>query len=347
MYAAYVVRVLFLIGAFCAGLGVAAAFPDLRLNNWFAVLTAALAACLVVVEIVFQKRYLETLVALFFGLVLGLIASSVIFRLLELLIPHYYDKAVQPLIPIVLLFLCYVTISIVMQTKDRMRFVVPYVDFSHQGRKRGGYVLDSSVLVDGRMIELSRTPLLDGDFVVPRFVLNELQTLADSAEALKRARGRRGLDAVGRLRANPRVILRIEETDYPSLPGVDQKLLRLVRAGDGVLCTADFNLTKIARIENIEVLALQEIAAAMRPSVMPGETAVIEITRPGEERGQGVGFLEDGTMVVVENSRSLVGRRVAVEVVRFLTTAGGRIVFAKPLHENSYGNKEGGVKNVE
>lgn len=329
MYAANVARALFIIGAFFVGRGVTDAFPNLHLGLWFALLCVALAACLVAVEIVFRRRYLETIVAVFFGLVLGLLATWVFIGLLRLLIPHYYDAAVQPLIPVGLLFFCYFSITIVLQSKDRLRFVVPYVDFAHQGRRRGGFVLDSSVLIDGRLVELARTPLLDADLVVPRFVLSELHMLADSADPLKRARGRRGLDAVGRLRLHPLVVMRLDETDYPDLNGADEKLLRLTQTRDGVLCTNDLNLTKLAHIENIETLSLQEIAAIMRPNIMPGDVFDLKLARPGEERGQGVGFLEDGTMVVVENAVSRVGQRVEVEVARLLTTPGGCLVFAK------------------
>ena len=229
------------------------------------------------------------------------------------------------------LFLCYLTVTIVFQTKDRLRLVVPYVAFSHHGRKRGGMLLDTSILVDGRIAGLSQTSLLSEELVVPHFVIGELQALSDSANSLKRARGRRGLDALAKLQGNPRLALRLDEADYPEIHTVDAKLVRLAKVLDAILFTSDHNLAKVARIEEVEVVLLQDLASALRPIVTPGERLAVMIVRTGDERDQGVGFLEDGTMVVVESARECIGQELEVEILRLLTTHAGRMVFARAV----------------
>jgi len=332
MYLLNTLRVLFVIFAFLVGLGIEKTFTDLMpQQGLFPLLMAALAACMVTVEVVFQKRYLAGLVAVFIGLVLGLGATFIATSLLERFVEkEYYKRFIEPLGPMITLFLCYLTVTIVFQTRDRLRFVIPYVAFSNQGRKRGGLILDSSVFVDGRIVELCHTSLLADDLIVPEFVIHELQALADSADAMKRNRGRRGLDVLSKLQHNPRLIMHVEAQDYPELTGVDAKLVRLARDRDALVLTGDQNLAKVARVEGVEAILLQEVAASLKPLVTPGERLHVKLLRPGEDRDQGVGYLEDGTMVVVEGGRGGLGQEVEIEVLRLLSTQAGRIVFARP-----------------
>ncbi|MBI3828890.1 MAG: PIN/TRAM domain-containing protein [Planctomycetes bacterium] len=331
MYLLTSIRALFVLLAFFVGLGIQNAFQqEVPQEMWFPLLMAALAACLVAVEIVFQKKYLAGLVAIFFGLILGLVATFITTLLLAFLLPPaYYSEFIRPLVPVISLFLCYLAVTIVFQTRDRLRFVVPYMAFSNLGRKRGGLLLDTSVFVDGRILDLCHSSLISDELIVPSYVLKELQALSDSEESIKRARGRRGLDVLGKLRGNTRMILRIEEADYPELSSVDAKLVRMARERDAIVLTGDLNLAKVARVEGVETILLQELAVALRPIVTPGDRLTVHVLRPGEERDQGVGYLEDGTMVVVEAGRGVVGRDVQVEVQRLLTTHTGRIVFAR------------------
>jgi uncharacterized protein YacL len=187
--------------------------------------------------------------------------------------------------------------------------------------------LDTSAVIDGRFPELKELGFLP-ELRVPRFVLAELQTLADSADDVRRSRGRRGLDLLATLPAGRAV--EVLEVDYPELAAVDEKLMKLCSDSDMVLLTVDYNLTQVARVRGMEVLNLNEAAAALRPNLLPGDEIRLKVSRPGKEVGQGVGYLEDGTMVVIQGGRDLVGNDISVEVTSVLQTAGGRMIFAKP-----------------
>lgn len=191
-------------------------------------------------------------------------------------------------------------------------------------------LLDTSVIIDARFVELRRLGFLPGSLRVPRFVLGELQTLADSADETRRARGRRGLDLLASLPAADAVP--VFETDYPDTPQVDEKLMRLTVDAKGSLVTVDYNLTKVARVRGIDVINLSEAAAALRPNYIPGERMRLKVTKQGKEADQGVGYLDDGTMVVVQSGRELVGTEADVEVTSVLQTSAGRMIFARSTH---------------
>jgi len=188
-------------------------------------------------------------------------------------------------------------------------------------------VLDTSAVIDGRFVALRRLGFVPGDIRVPRFVLGELQTLADSADDSRRARGRRGLDTLDTLSGDDAVL--VFETDYADLPGVDAKLMRLAAETDGVIITVDYNLTKVARVRGIDVLNLNEVATALKPGFLPGDALHITVVKAGKEADQGVGYLEDGTMVVVADGRGSVGKDVDVEVTSVLQTSAGRMIFSR------------------
>lgn len=191
-------------------------------------------------------------------------------------------------------------------------------------------LLDTSAVIDSRFVELRRLGFLPGSVRVPRFVLGELQTLADSADDTRRARGRRGLDLLASLPAEDAVP--VFETDYPDTPKVDEKLMRLTVDAKASLVTVDYNLSMVARVRGIEVINLNEAAAALRPNYLPGETVRLKITKPGKDADQGVGYLDDGTMVVIQSGRDLVGTEADVEVTSVLQTSAGRMIFARSTH---------------
>jgi uncharacterized protein YacL len=190
-------------------------------------------------------------------------------------------------------------------------------------------ILDTSAVIDGRFAVLLRTGFLDGSLRVPGFVLAELQTLADSADDGKRARGRRGLDLLATLNGVSNTI-QVFEADYPEMPEVDAKLVRLARDLGAELVTVDYNLAQVARVQSVKVLNINELAAALRPSHLPGEQMRISVLREGKEADQGVGYLEDGTMVVVQNGRAHIGSELDTVVTSVLQTSAGRMVFARP-----------------
>lgn len=190
-------------------------------------------------------------------------------------------------------------------------------------------ILDTSVLIDGRVCDICKAGFLEGEMVLPSFVLVELRHIADSADPLRRARGRRGLDVLARLREEKQCPLRIVETDYEDIPEVDVKLLRLSKELNGAVLTNDYNLNKVAGVTGVRVLNVNELAGALRPVVMPGEEMRVRIQREGREPGQGVAYMEDGTMVIVENGRRHVGESAEVQVNTVLQTSAGRMIFTK------------------
>jgi uncharacterized protein YacL len=188
-------------------------------------------------------------------------------------------------------------------------------------------LIDTSVIVDGRVVEIVESGFLEGPLVVPRFVLRELQLIADSVDPMKRTRGRRGLEVLSKLQES--IALEIADDDYPDLAGVDDKLVRLARTRGAKLVTNDYNLNRVAVVEGITVLNVNELAGAVKPVLLPGEELHITIVRDGKEAHQGVGYLEDGTMIVVENGRRLIGEDTDVQVTSVLQTVAGRMIFAK------------------
>ena len=212
---------------------------------------------------------------------------------------------------------------------DSMTSAMAAVAPAERGALPQCVVLDTSAIIDGRLTDVVETGFLMGTLVVPRFVLDELRRVADSSDPLRRQRGRRGLEALARLQASERVVSRIDETDFPDLPDVDAKLLALARALDAAILTNDFNLNRVAGVDQVPVLNLNALAQAVRSVYLPGEAFPLRIHAAGRERDQGVGYLDDGTMVVVENGRPLVGRDVTVTVTRVIQTAAGRMLFAQ------------------
>lgn len=197
----------------------------------------------------------------------------------------------------------------------------------------GWKILDTSAVIDGRFADLMRLGLLEGELRVPRFVLSELHTLSDSADDIRRARGRRGLDLLAQLNQGQGGGVAVLEADYADIPDVDNKLLRLAVDTGAALITVDHNLTSVARVRDIVALNLNEIASAMRPVYLPGERMRLRVVKEGKEPGQGVGYLEDGTMVVVAGAKNRVGSDADVEVTSVLQTAAGRMVFSRLLVE--------------
>jgi uncharacterized protein YacL len=230
------------------------------------------------------------------------------------------------------IFCCYVCISTLVQTKDEFRFIIPYVEFSKQVKGNRPLVLDTSVIIDGRIADICDTRFIDTRLIVPRFVLQELQSVADSSDKLKRNRGRRGLDMLKRMQNNAKVELHIHEGNLPEVQEaskVDERLVLLAKALNARVVTNDFNLNKMAQLQGVEVINLNELANALKSVALPGEGMVVRLVKPGDQLGQGVGYLEDGTMVVVEQGRPLIGHEVAIVVTSVLQTPAGRMIFGR------------------
>jgi len=229
--------------------------------------------------------------------------------------------------------LCYICTSLLLQTKDDFRFIIPYVEFAKEVKGLKPYILDTSVIIDGRIADVVETNIIDAQLLMPRFVLSELQGIADSSDKLRRARGRRGLDILNKLRSSSHVDLKIHDQEFPEMAGqpVDMKLVLLAKHLDGKVVTGDFNLNKVAKIHNVQVINLNDIANALKPVFLPGENIEVRVVKAGEEAGQGVGYLDDGTMIVVEGGREHIGKVVKVAVTSVLQTSAGRMIFGRSV----------------
>jgi len=213
--------------------------------------------------------------------------------------------------------------------KEDFSLIIPYVRFASQNKPDNLLLLDTSVIVDGRIADIIESNFLEGVVVVPRFVLRELHQLADSADPIKRGRGKRGLETLSRIQRNSKNEVKIHEGDFPDDHEVDSKLVKLAKATDAKLLTNDFNLGKIAELQSVKHLNLNDLSLAMKPVILPGEMMSLKVVREGRDKGQGVGFLPDGTMVVVNNGQAHVGSKVEVQVLNLLQTGAGVIVFTE------------------
>ena len=242
------------------------------------------------------------------------------------------DVVVQNVNLVVGVICCYLAISFILQTKDDFRFIIPYVEFAKNTKGTHPVLLDTSVLIDGRINDIASTGVMENQLLVPRFVLDELQTIADSADKLKRNRGRRGLDMLTKLRANPRSEVIIYDHSLHSetdIEGVDQKLMALAQQLGARVLTTDFNLNKVAQLRGVEVININDLANALKPVVLPGERMKVRLVKGGEDAGQGVGYLDDGTMVVVEQGRGHINEEVEFTVTSSLQTSAGRMIFGR------------------
>jgi len=224
----------------------------------------------------------------------------------------------------------YIGIILAMRSnKEDFSLIIPYVRFAPQNKPDNLLLLDTSVIIDGRIADLIETGFLEGLIVVPRFVLKEIQQIADSSDPIKRARGRRGLEMLNRLQHNAHTEVRIHDGDFPEEPEVDTKLVHLAHNLNARLYTNDYNLARIAELQKISYVNLHEVAKCLKVILLPGETLQLKIVREGRDKGQGIGYLPDGTMVVVSNGQSHIGQQVEVQVQSLLQTGAGIIVFAE------------------
>lgn len=290
----------------------------------------ALSGLVIAADIFVRRKRLDTLSAVYFGLVVGLFLTYVLQLALSPILPH--NAPVSQWTQLVLgMVLCYTCISLIFQTKDDFRFIIPYVEFAKEVKGRKPYVLDTSVVIDGRIADVVETQVFDNQLIMPRFVIGELQGIADSSDRLRRSRGRRGLDILNRLRSNTQVDLQIHDRDLPEFEGqpVDLKLVLLAKHLQGKIVTNDYNLNKVAQLHGVGVINLNDLANALKPVVLPGESLEVRIVKAGEEPGQGVGYLDDGTMIVVEAGREHINRSVRIAVTSVLQTSAGRMIFGR------------------
>src|SRR3990167_1614886 len=318
------IRLLFISGA--ALIGYQTTGGD-QTGLWGALVGGVTGVIIIFLEIGMRRVSVRGLSSAVFGLILGVIMSKLFSDVLILL---KVEPEVLSLVRTTMtLILCYLCMVIAMRGRDEFNIIIPYVRLSRQNQIESMIVIDTSAIIDGRIADICKTKFVEGKMVVPRFVLKELQQIADSSDPIKRQRGRRGLEVLNTIQKDLGMHLTIHEEDFPDVPEVDAKLVKLAKLLGAMVLTVDFNLNRVATIQNVRVLNINELANALKPVVFPGETMEIKLIKEGKEHNQAIGYLEDGTMVVVEEGRKFIGQTMKVAVTSVLQTQAGRMIFTK------------------
>ena len=298
-----------------------------------AVLGALLGAAIISLELRIRTVPTRQVAGGFVGAVLGVILALVVgIPLAKIPMGPSAQAFWQAL---VLLFLAYLGLLLGLKKAEWFDPLSLVAYFRGTTTVRNFKVLDTSVIIDGRVADICETGFMDGTMVIPQFVLKELQQVADSADSLKRNRGRRGLDILQKIRKMSGIDVNISELDFPDVKEVDLKLIELAKVQNAKIVTNDFNLNKVAQLQGVQVLNINELANALKPVVLPGEFMRVFILKEGKEYNQGVAYLDDGTMVVVDNARQLIGKNVDVTVTSVLQTTAGKMIFGKAIESHS------------
>jgi len=300
-----------------------------------AVLTGMIALPLAVIGIdaSLRQKDLTIITSIYFGLLIGVFLTYVAILALTPLLATLSATPLLTWVPSIMgMILCYICTSLLLQTRNDFRFLIPYVEFAREVKGLRPNVLDASAIIDGRIADLAESGLFQSRFVVPSFVVDELQQAAESGDKFRRIRGRRGLDVLGRLRAGKTLGLEVmtpgREEDIDAT--TESRVVGMANVLGGRIVTADPNVMKIAGLRSVLAININDLAIALRPVFVPGDLLEVRLVKPGEEPGQGVGYLDDGTMVVVDNGRDQIGRSMHVSVTSTLQTTAGRLVFARP-----------------
>ncbi|HSE26238.1 MAG TPA: TRAM domain-containing protein [Pyrinomonadaceae bacterium] len=319
-------------------------------DSWISAGVGALIAiCIILFELRIRRATLKTLIGAAVGSILGIIGAFLIGFLIsrQESVPHEV-KTFSTLA--LTFFMAYVGLMVGAAKGDYLDLSALGGIFSDKVARRDMKILDTSVIIDGRIADVAETGFLTGALIIPQFILRELQQVADSPDSSKRQRGRRGLDMLNRLQNNSSLDIQIVETDFPSVREVDLKLIELGKQLDAVIVTNDFNLNKVSQLRGVSVLNINELANALKPVVLPGEAMRVFILKEGKEYNQGVAYLDDGTMVVVDNARKLIGKNADIAVTSVLQTTAGKMIFGRLWEEaencghNEIHRTNGGVR---
>ena len=309
-----------------------------------AVLGALIAVFIVAFEMRARQANLRTLIGAAVGSILGIIGAYLIGMLIITQDINTVPGEMKVFLTIALsFFMGYIGLMVGAAKGDYLDLSALGGIFSDKSVKRDYKILDTSVIIDGRIADVAETGFLSGTLIIPNFILAELQQVADSADSSKRQRGRRGLDMLQRLRNNSKLDVQIVETDFPAIKEVDLKLIELGKQLDAVIVTNDFNLNKVSQLRGVQVLNINELANALKPVVLPGEAMRVFVLKEGKEYNQGVAYLDDGTMVVVDNARRLIGKTADISVTSVLQTTAGKMIFGKLWEDKEEHGGEGHV----
>jgi len=284
------------------------------------------------IDLLIPKKRIEAISAVYFGLLIGIWLSYLLMLAVQPVIP---DPNVRPIVVLMSnLIFPFICISLLLQTKDDFRFIIPYVEFARELKGARPLIMDSSALIDGRIVDLVETNIISSRILIPKFILLEVQDIADSSDKMRRSRGRRGLEMLSKLQSTNSTEVQMYEGNEAKYRGVsvDQKLVELAKDIGGTVVTNDFNLNKVASVQGIPVINLNDVANAVKPRYIPGERLKIKIIKEGETPGQGVGYLDDGTMVVCEQANHLLNKDVDVIVTSVLQSSAGRMIFGKLVY---------------
>ncbi len=298
--------------------------------------SGALGLIILLAEVRIRKLSLKTLLGAAMGSLLGIIGASLISLVVGRM--NFVSPQTETFVQLlVLILMTYVGLVSGANKGEYLDLTSMGGFFSDSSMRKSAKVLDTSVIIDGRVADICKTGFLEGTLVVPHFVLRELQQIADSADSAKRNRGRRGLDVLEKIKSVPGVAVQIVEKDYPDVKEVDLKLIELAKEMAAKIVTNDFNLNKVSQLRGVEVLNINELANALKPVVLPGETMKVFILKEGKEYNQGVAYLDDGTMVVVDNARRMIGKTIATQVTSVLQTTAGKMIFGRFPEESEAG----------
>jgi uncharacterized protein YacL len=303
-------------------------------------LALLIAVAIILFEMRIQQASLKTLIGAAVGSITGIVGGVLIGFLISYQESSAVHGPVKTFLTLALAFImAYVGLMVGAAKGDYLELSALGGIFSDKATRRDVKILDTSVIIDGRIADVAETGFLSGTIVVPQFILRELQQVADSPDSSKRQRGRRGLDMLNRLQSNPSLDIQVVDTDFPAVKEVDLKLLELSKSLDGVVVTNDFNLNKVAQLHGIQVLNINELANSLKPVVLPGEAMRVFILKEGKEYNQGVAYLDDGTMVVVDNARRMIGKNADIAVTSVLQTTAGKMIFGRLWEESENGEQ--------
>lgn len=318
------VRIIFVLVLGVSGFFVQGAEAGLTERAIGAVVGMAVGAAIIYFEIRLDRISLKRLIGAAAGSVLGIFGAFLMALVLQQAdVPGYVQVAI-------LLWMTYVGLVVGAKKGDMLNLSALGGVFGvEKGSKKAFKILDTSVIIDGRIADIAETGFLDGVLVIPQFVLRELQLVADSADSMKRNRGRRGLDILQRIQKMAHLNVQIVEDDFPHVRDVDMKLIELAKIYDCKIITNDFNLNKVAQLHGVEVLNINELANSLKPIVLPGEVMRVFVLKEGKEYNQGVAYLDDGTMVVVDNAKKMISKTIDISVTSVLQTTAGKMIFGK------------------